>query len=110
MNAWLTKGSHAVLKLLLESEDREITWEKGAGYWIGYKRVGSRGVEDLLRLCLLRKTYSDNRETYIVYEASSEVEHVLSDENYTPAIIIAQRTGEPQIVQSSTRDIGSRYS
>jgi hypothetical protein len=98
MNRWLTKASHDVLTKLLASEEQELTWEKGAGWWTDTERVSAAGCEHLLRLCLIRVVHHDNRESYIVYNASSEVETIMKDENYVPAIVKAQQTGQPQYI------------
>jgi hypothetical protein len=102
MNSWLTKASLKVIEAVQADEEQEITWEKGAGYWVGDSRVNTKACEELLRLCLIRPVYSNNRDSYIVYNLTSEVDNVLANDNYTPAIITAMRTGQPQFI-SRTR-------
>lgn len=87
-----------IIKAVQADDDQEITWEKGAGYWIGCERVSTKACQELLMLCLIRPAYSDNRDSYIVYNLTSEVDSMIADDNYTPAIIMAQRTGQPQFV------------
>lgn len=87
-----------IIEAVQADEDQEITWEKGAGYWIGSERVNTRACEELLRLCLIRPAYTDNDGEYIVYTLTSEVDNLLADDKYTPAIITAMRTGQPQFV------------
>jgi hypothetical protein len=104
MNKYLTKASLRVLQKLKEDEDGEVTWEKGAGYWIGFYKVSTAGCEHLLRLCLLRQDYSGSDDTYIIYTApSAEVDRILTDDSYVPAIVRAQATGEPQFVEGNKK-------
>ncbi len=98
MNSWIDAKMMKVIEAVKADEDEEITWEKGAGYWVGCRRVNTKACEELLRLCLIRPVHSDNRDSYIVYELTSEVDNMLADDNYTPAIITAQRTGQPQFI------------
>jgi hypothetical protein len=98
MNSWLDAKMMKVIKAVQADEDQEITWEKGAGYWVGYSRVNTKACEQLLRLCLIRPSYTDNKSEYIVYTLTAEVDNLIADEKYTPAIITAMRTGEPQFV------------
>lgn len=87
-----------IIEAVQADEEQEITWEKGAGYWVGCHRVNTRACEELLRLCLIRPAYTDNSDEYIVYTLTSEVDNLLADDKYTPAIITAMRTGQPQFV------------
>jgi hypothetical protein len=80
----------------LADDHQEITWEKGAGYWVATEKVSAAGCEHLLRLCLLIVAHSDNNDSYIVYVPSSEVDSVLKDPEYVPAIVRAIETGHPQ--------------
>jgi hypothetical protein len=98
VNSWLTPASLKVIKAVQADEEQEITWDKGAGYWVGDEKVSTKACEELLRLCLIRPVYSDNRDSYIVYNLTSEVDNVLADDSYTPAIITAMRTGQPQFI------------
>lgn len=98
MNRYLTKASLSVIKKLQASTDGELTWERGAGWWIDSSRVAAGPCNHLLRLCLIREAYNDNSSTYIVYQLSSEIDHVLADHNYEPAILKGTRTGKPQMI------------
>lgn len=98
-NRWLTRSGQTLIERIKASEDKEVTWEKGAGWWVGHHQVNGRTCQYLLQLCLLRVAHSDNKDTYIVYELSGEVEHLLNDENYVPAIVRAQRDGQPQFIE-----------
>lgn len=98
MNRYLTRASLNVIKKLQASKDGELTWERGAGWWVENGRVSAGPCNHLLRLCLLRESYNNGKE-YIVYELSSEIDRVLADENYEPAILVAMRTGKPQMIR-----------
>ena len=80
----LGRAAHSLLKKLEHGE--ELTYEKGAGYWLDYEHVSSRAAMQLLRLCLIRLDYGEE-DGYCVYIISDDGRKLLADPNYMPTIV-----------------------
>lgn len=53
-NPYLTKGMEKVLRIM-DTEEEELVFEKGAGWWVGeHKTSGKVGLR-LLRFCLVKE-------------------------------------------------------
>lgn len=89
----LSRVAHSILHQL-EPEGAELTYEKGAGFWLGNKKVSTRAINELLRLCLIRVVCGDEGE-YCDYGISDDGRKLLHDPNYVPTILkeLRKRTG-----------------
>jgi hypothetical protein len=78
--AWLSKRAANLLRRALAGKtdhEREITYAKGGGYWLGDDRVAGRDVMELQRLCLLRLEHGEIGRGYEVYVPSQDSQDVL---------------------------------
>lgn len=88
---YLTVGMLNMLQMLLESEDGEVVYEKGGGWWIDLEQVSGRVVKSLLELCLVsERSYSETVRRYVL---NSEGRQIFEDPHYVPGIIRAVRLG-----------------
>ncbi len=93
MTDLLSNSARSILQQL-EPEEAELTYEKGAGFWLGNHKVSTRAVNELLRLCLIRVVCGDEAE-YCDYGISGDGRKLLRDPNYVPTILkeLRKRTG-----------------
>lgn len=89
----IPKGVQNLLRRILASEDEEIVYEKGAGWWIGDDRTSGRYPLMAIRLCLLscdelRGFGGRGMERWTINE---EGRKAAADASYEPLIIEALR-------------------
>lgn len=94
INTWLSRRAFNLVKRIKADADGEVTVEGRVAY-VGCHRVNINAVHDLLDLCLLRQDHRSGN--YAVYTLYPEVDRVLADVFYEPAIITARRTGQPVV-------------
>lgn len=54
MTESLSSRGRNLVKKIAKSEDGEVVYEHGAGWWVGPRRVASRDVYELIRANVLR--------------------------------------------------------
>lgn len=70
-----------------ESEDEELTYERGAGWWVGFDRVRGTVCKEALRFCLLRVDSFCDGDDYQIYELNEEGRALVDDASYEPEIL-----------------------
>lgn len=87
-NPWLTPGMFRILLCLRDdpATDGELVHEPGAGWWLGCDKVGGAACNQLLRLCLLKRSRWGG--TLEIYSLNQEGRRVLDDDTYTPKIVL----------------------
>ncbi len=81
----VTTAERNLLIRIRDSEDGELVYEKGAGWWVGYDRVSAQVVHGLLNKVLIRDT--DNTAGVLeIYELNEEGEQAAVDPSYVPSI------------------------
>ena len=92
-NKHLTAGMHNLLWFIRDSDEEEVVYSKGGGWWVDITEVSGRVVKALLKLCLLRDV-SDS-ENFLRYTLNEESIRVLDEPNYEPMMIEHLRTKKP---------------
>jgi hypothetical protein len=81
-----------LLKRITESEDGEIVWGKGGGWWLDADQINGRDAWELIRACLLscgqERGFGTEFERWV---PNSEAKDAISDPAYIPLIIRAKR-------------------
>lgn len=89
-----------LLRRVLASEDQELVYEKGAGWWLDCDPVNGCDALELARFCLLScpEKVSMGRGQLERWVPNSESEKVVKDPDYVPMIVRAlrQRKGRTQ--------------
>lgn len=86
-----------LLRRIKESEDQELVYETGGGWWVGLHRTSGAAATACLRLCLLSLDHSTERGNYVyqVWTLNSESEASIADPDYTPLIVTAIAREKP---------------
>lgn len=76
------------LKRILESEDQEVVYERGAGWWVGEDRTTGRWPRLALTLALVSPT----QDTHVGhglerYEVNEEGRKLVQDPAYQPELL-----------------------
>jgi len=93
----LTKRARAIMRLMVEpkdGDDGQLVGESGQ-WWVDLERTSWSVVRQLLKLCLIRLEYEDNRGNYQQYAATDEARKILDDPSYVTMIERAKATGKP---------------
>lgn len=88
-NKFLTVASERILKAMQDEKYNsygELTFEKGAGWWVGYKRVGSAACQHLLMYCLIHLEQDSTGDEFERYMLNTDGKGVLNDPEYVPVI------------------------
>lgn len=83
-----------LLARLMASEDRELVYEQGAGWWLDADQVAGRDAFELLRFCLIRELSMQGVKMTVYRPDESEAERLAADPAYVPEIVrlVAQQT------------------
>lgn len=76
-----------LLKRLMASEDRELVYSKGGGWWLDDTRIAGRDATELLRFCLIRECSYSSTTMNIYVPDESEAARLEADPCYVPEII-----------------------
>lgn len=87
---WISVGAFNLLLSIDRSEDKEITHEKGAGWWVGNRRTNGKYVKELLDFCLISLAYGD-RNDYGSFKIAPDGEEMLKNPDFEPRIVQARR-------------------
>lgn len=87
---YISTRAFKLLKKLSESEEDELVWCKGGGWWIDLSKVNGRVVKELLTMVLI-SDQGFGSDTYLVYELNEEGRAMLEDPTYEPKIVDAFR-------------------
>lgn len=90
----LSKGLRSALEALSQ-RGAELTYEKGAGYWIGFERISPMVGLQMLRLGLITVAHG-SVDRYCVFKITRDGRKVLEDPDHIPEIVA--------IVQSVCKD------
>lgn len=86
-------GVRRLLVRILASEDRELVYERGAGWWVGDEQVGGRWARLAIVLVLLgTDSYSPAGSGLERWHVNEEGRRALEDPAYSPGIMPALRT------------------
>lgn len=71
ISPWISNSAYNLLKKIQASEDQELVYERGAGWWVDTTQINSRITKELLMTCLI---HLDNGETgrYEVYTLNED--------------------------------------
>ena|ERR1035437_9597601 len=86
INPYLTTRTRNLLIRIRDSEDGEIVFNEGGGWWVDDHQVNGQNAMDLIRLCLLRAD-SFNRDDYQIYELYEESRKIIDDIKYVPLVV-----------------------
>lgn len=82
---YLTKAAKRLLAEMAKP-DAELTYSSGV--WLtDSTRWHPDTVKQLLRLCVIRRTYDDQHGQYEIYEITSEGRKLLENPNYLPELV-----------------------
>jgi hypothetical protein len=89
-NQYLTEGMAQVLRIIDESDEKELAQSIPGGWWVGDQEVDGRVCMALLRFCLLHQEH-DSSETFIRYTINEDGRGVMNDPTYVPKIVTAMK-------------------
>jgi hypothetical protein len=76
----LTRGEREVLQRLHNQTRIDIVYEKGAGWWLGNRRLSSKLAKSLLQKCLIRADSMNSPGVFERYIISPSGERALDGE------------------------------
>lgn len=86
----VSKRARNLLKRIFESEEVEVVYEPGGGWWLDCTRPAPRDIWELIRACLLDSGGSIGTG-FERWTPTSDAKRVLEDPNYEPPIFAALR-------------------
>lgn len=76
-----------LLKRLMASEDRELVYEPGAGWWLDADQIAGRDAMELRRFCLIREINFQGARMTVYVPDESEAQRLAEDPAYVPEIV-----------------------
>lgn len=87
---WLSVGAQRLIRRIRTSENKELDYFRGDGWWIGPDKTHGQYPQELLRLCLLDLVVGTLGDSHEVYELKPEVDGVL-ERGEMPLFVKAMR-------------------
>lgn len=88
---WVSTRLRNLCIKLRDSDDKELVYEKGAGWWIDCDKAFAPDVRGLLRYALISQESWGGNDKYQVWMLNEEGRALCDDQYYKPLIIEAMK-------------------
>lgn len=93
-------GVRNLLRRVRASDDQEVVYEKGGGWWLDFERVSGRWARTAIRMCCLKDLRLNKSDSFERYGADGELAQEAVERGY---INVPDKLGELIVMVTGAR-------